>query len=108
LIEASGTWHLGRPFSWDLPPLQAIGRIRAERTTSRGVIFEAMSASFSIDENQLYLRDGKLEHKTGVMSCDIMKDGEGVRFTGDIRLHPTILLLSWRWREPASFSNDGP
>ena len=90
LIEASGKWHLSRPFSWDAPPIEAIGKIRAERSTSRGVIFEAMSASFSIDENRLYLRDGKLEHKTGVLSCDIMKDGEGVKFRSDIRLHPTV------------------
>jgi hypothetical protein len=89
-IESSGVWHLAKPFSWELPPLQAIGSIRAERTTSRGVIFEAMSASFSFDENKLYLRDGKLEHKTGVLSCDIMRDEEGVRFRSDIRLHPTI------------------
>jgi hypothetical protein len=90
LIESSGVWHLSQPFSLELPPLQAIGSIRAERATSRGVIFEAMSANFSFDKNKLYLRDGKLEHKTGVLTCDIMRDEQGVRFRSDIRLHPTV------------------
>jgi len=90
MIEASGTWHLDAPFSWEHLPLEVLGRFRAERATSRGVIFEAISADFSADGDQFYLRNGKLEHKTGVLTCDFLKDPDGVRLQGDVRLHPTI------------------
>ncbi len=89
-IVASGTFDFSRPFDWQNLPLDVVGELEADRTTSRGVIFEALSADFSARGPRLFLRNVVVEHKTGILNCDLIRDSNGVEYRADLRIHPTI------------------
>ena len=90
LVEANGVWHVGREFSWSDMPLDIIGSVRSDHLTSRGVIFDAMSFDFSAKGQELYIRNGRIEHKTGLLDCDLLRNSNGVRFRSTLQLDPTI------------------
>ena len=89
-VEVSGTYQLGKPFSWTDMPLDAVGEVRADRLTSRGVIFESLGFDFGAAEGHLYLRNGRIEHKSGVLDWDILRDTNGVRFNSTVQLDPSV------------------
>ncbi len=90
LIEASGTYYMDQEFSWDNLPLDIIGTVRSDHLTSRGTIFDALSFDFSAKGRELYIHNGRIEHKSGVLDCDILRDTNGVRFRSRVQLDPTI------------------
>lgn len=89
-LEVSGVYHLEKPFNWNDLPFQAIGGLRSQGITSRGVVFGAMGFDFNFDGEKLFLRDVRLEHKSGVLSGSFLRDAEGVRYEVDLRLPPTV------------------
>lgn len=113
-VEVSGVYHLEKPFSWNDLPFQALGEVHSQGLTSRGVVFGAMGFDFNIDAEKLFLRDVRLEHKSGVLSGSFLRDAEGVRYDLDIRLPPTIFspflelegakqfLKRWRFTEDSA------
>tara|TARA_R110002096_G_scaffold215310_9_gene403104 strand:+ start:11307 stop:13871 length:2565 start_codon:yes stop_codon:yes gene_type:complete len=105
LIEASGTCRLDGEFSWENMPLDIIGSVRSDHLTSRGVIFEAMSFDFSANGRELYIRNGRIEHKTGVLDCHILRDSNGVRFRSTAQLDPTIFKPFVRLKGNENFLN---
>ncbi|MEM1297541.1 MAG: hypothetical protein AAGH89_19395, partial [Verrucomicrobiota bacterium] len=123
-IEASGTCRFGEAFSWENMPLDIIGSVRSDHLTSRGVIFEAMSFDFSANGRELYIRNGRIEHKTGVLDCHVLRDSNGVRFRSTAQLDPTIFkpfvklkgnenfLNRWSFNDESGiyikFEGDGP
>ncbi len=124
LVEASGSLYMDREFSWQDMPLDIIGSVRSDHLTSRGVIFDALSFDFSAKGRELYLRNGRIEHKTGILDCDVLRDSNGVRFRSTLRLDPTIFkpfvklkgnenfLNRWTFHEESSvfvqFEGTGP
>jgi len=89
-IELSGVYHLEKPFAWDDLPMQVLGEIRSDGLTSRGVVFSSLGCDFSIDGPKVFLRNGRLEHKSGVLSGSLLRDADGTRYQADIRLPPTV------------------
>lgn len=124
LIEASGTCRFDEEFTWQNMPLDIIGSVRSDHLTSRGVIFEAMSFDFSANGRELYIRNGRIEHKSGVLDCHILRDSNGVRFRSTAQLDPTIFkpfvklkgnenfLNRWSFNDDSGiyikFQGDGP
>lgn len=88
-IEAEGVWHLDRPFDPGNLPLKVIGNLRSDRLTSRGVIFDALSFDFSLDGPNLYLRDARLDHRSGLLTADILRRGDEVNYRAKLGMHPT-------------------
>lgn len=113
-IEVSGVYHLEKPFNWNDLPFQAIGDVSSQGLTSRGVVFSAMGFDFNADAEKLFLRDVRLEHKSGVLSGSFLRDANGVRYDMDIRLPPTVFspflelegakqfLKRWRFTEDSA------
>lgn len=89
-VNVSGVYHLEKPFNWNDLPFQALGEVRSQGLTSRGVVFGAMGFAFNADGQRLFLRDLRLEHKTGVLSGSFLRDPDGVKYELDIRLPPTV------------------
>jgi hypothetical protein len=88
-IEVNGVWHLDKPFSTENLPLNAIGNLRSDRLTSRGVIFDALSFDFSINGPDLYLRDARLEHQSGLLTANILRRGPEVNYRAELTMNPT-------------------
>lgn len=89
-IEASGVYHAAKPFDLDNLPLDISGKFKADRITSRGAIFDALSLGFSAEAEKLYLREILLEHKSGFISADLLRTEEGMRFQSNMRMDPTV------------------
>lgn len=89
-VEINGVYHLEKPFNWNDLPCQAIGSVRSQGLTSRGVVFGTMGFDFNVDGEKLFLRDVRLEHKSGVLSGSFLRDAEGARYDIDLRLPPTV------------------
>lgn len=113
-VDVSGVYHLEKPFTWNDLPFQAIGGLRSQGLTSRGVVFGAMGFDFNLDGKKIFLRDVRLEHKSGVLSGSFLRDPDGVRYEMDVRLPPTVFspflelegakqfLKRWRFSEDSA------
>lgn len=104
-VEAEGTVYLGgmKRFltppegesRWQYLPVRAMGSVTSERFGSRGAVFDGMEAQFAIDGRRYYLRNLRLDHKSGVMFAHFMFDpsltAERLRFQTEIKLDPKLL-----------------
>lgn len=94
-IEASG--HL------DLDAMQAggggfpgevMGELRSERFVTRGTVFSGLNFGFSLAAERFYLRNLRLDHKTGVAFLNLKyepgKGDETVQYQTEIKLDPLV------------------
>lgn len=91
-VEVTGVYHTALPFDANNLPIQALGKLRSNSLASRGVIFEALAFDFSVDRDRIYLRNGRIEHKTGILTCDGMRTANGIQYRANVRLDPTVFL----------------
>ena len=79
-----------------LPPwlqLNGVGHFSSERFTSRGVVFDSFRTEYSFDSKSFYLRNTRLDHKTGLAQAHIIFDPEGgFRYQAEVKFDPKILL----------------
>jgi hypothetical protein len=75
-------------------PLEMTGEIRCDRFGSRGAVFDGMEAQFAIQGGRQYVRNLRLDHKSGVMFANFMHDpgrvADRLRFQTEIKLDPRI------------------
>lgn len=94
-IEASGHLELdamrrgGNGF-----PGEVMGEVRAERFVTRGTVFSGLNFGFSLAAERFYLRNLRLDHKTGVAFLNLKyepgKGGETVQYQTEIKLDPLV------------------
>jgi len=89
-IEATGVFHTAKEFDPENLPLDVTGKFKADRITSRGAIFDALSFGFSADGPKLYLGEVRLEHKSGLITADVLRNEEGTRYQASMRMDPTV------------------
>lgn len=73
-------------------PLSAIGEFRCDRFGSRGEVFDGLEFSFSVEGGRFYVRNLRLDHKTGVMFANLMCDpalgDETFRYQSEVKMDP--------------------
>lgn len=84
-----GTWFFGKKAEGKKRPVDVRGEIHCPRFTSRGEVFEGLSASFWVAEEGVYVRDGLLRHRTGSLSLQAMVHEEkGLRYRAVLKMDP--------------------
>ncbi|MCB1064986.1 MAG: hypothetical protein KDN20_18980 [Verrucomicrobiae bacterium] len=82
--------------TWPYLPMEVMGELRSERFGSRGAVFDGLELQFAAKENRYYIRNLRLDHKTGVMLANLMFDPalgkKAFRFQSEMKLDPSILL----------------
>jgi hypothetical protein len=92
-VELSGTWFIRGPQAGPRRPVEALGNLRFGRFTSRGEVFDGLTAVFGVQPQGYYLRDALLRHKTGTVSLQAMsRDVEGFRYRAVLRMDPRVFL----------------
>ncbi len=94
-VEASGHIDLDRlrgPFRGF--PGGLIGDLRAERFVTRGQVFSGANFGFSLEGERFYLRNLRLDHKTGVAFLNLKyepgKGEETMQYQAEIKLDPLV------------------
>ncbi|MEM9283863.1 MAG: hypothetical protein AAGA96_18735, partial [Verrucomicrobiota bacterium] len=99
-------------------PGQVSGQFRAERFVTRGTVFSGASFGFSSAGERIYIRNLRLDHKTGVAFVNLKYDPElgpeSVRYQAEIKLDPKVfrpflnnekerkILDAWEFGEKSS------
>lgn len=83
------------PVEWPIElPLEMAGEIRCDRFGSRGAVFDGMEAQFAIQGSRHYVRNLRLDHKSGVMFANFMYDpsrlADRLRYQTEIKMDPRI------------------
>lgn len=95
-LKASGHLVLGGK---DAPALKGfpgeiIGEVRAERFVTRGTVFSGLDFGFSAAGERFYLRNLRLDHKTGVAFLNLKYEpGKGdasIQYQTEIKLDPLV------------------
>lgn len=74
-------------------PGEVIGEFHADRFGTRGTVFAGIDAAFSVSGEKFYLRNVRLDHKTGVAFLNLKYEpGEedAVRYQTEIKLDPMV------------------
>lgn len=92
-LAVEGTWYVKGAKAAASFPLSVIGRLQCGRFTSRGEIFEGLAASFGVEPEGFYLREGLLRHKTGSLGFQTMfHEAHGLKYRATLKMDPHIFL----------------
>lgn len=92
-IAIEGRWHFDKTLEFDpaskLPQLPAdlIGSFSCEKFGSRGEVFDGLESDFSLSDGKYYLRNLRLEHKSGSALANVFYDlpGQDFRFEAEVK-----------------------
>lgn len=92
-IKASGQLEPGRLGEPGFPG-SVIGEMRAERFVTRGSVFAGAAAGFSLEGRRFYLRNVRLDHKSGVAFLNLKyepgRGEETLQYQTEIKLDPLV------------------
>jgi hypothetical protein len=75
-------------------PGEMMGEVRSERFVTRGTVFSGVNFGFSTAGERFYLRNLRLDHKTGVAFLNLKyepgKGSETVQYQTEIKLDPLV------------------
>lgn len=90
-LALEGKWYFGKTGAAMARPLEARGEVHCPRFTSRGEVFEGLSASFGVNAEGVYVRDGMLRHKTGSLALQVLThEKQGLRYRATLRMDPEV------------------
>ncbi len=96
-VEMEGKINLEEIGREDVPefwiPADVVGHFRCDRFVAKGgEVFSGMEFDFSASGDRFYLRNCRLDHKTGIVQANLMFDGSGgersFRFQSEIKMDP--------------------
>lgn len=97
-IEASGVVDfdlLGSEGAKGFPG-EVLGQFQAERFVTRGSVFSGIDFGFSLAEDRVYLRNLRLDHKSGVAFLNLKVEPGGgmetIQFQTEVKLDPHAFL----------------
>jgi len=118
MIEASGHLdfnHFRSPLTGF--PGEVLGEVRAERFVTRGTVFSGAKFGFHLANERFYLRNLRLDHKTGVAFLNLKYEpgngGQTLQYETEIKLDPLVfrpffdergrkIIDSWNFGETSS------
>ncbi len=88
-LALEGRWFFGSTGAAMARPIDARGEIHCPRFTSRGEVFEGLAASFGVNAEGLYVRDGLLRHRTGSANLQLLlHERQGLRYRATLKMDP--------------------
>jgi hypothetical protein len=90
-LALEGKWFFGKTGAAMKRPVEMRGEVHCPRFTSRGEVFEGLSASFGVNAEGIYVRDGMLRHKTGTLALQVLvHEKQGLRYRATLRMDPGV------------------
>lgn len=88
-ISVEGTWYMDHPEDQGLP-FELLGKFRCNGFGSRGQVFAGMECDFSAAGEKFYVRNMRLDHKTGVAFLNALLDKTGFRYQTEVKMDPLV------------------
>ncbi len=88
-LALEGRFFFGNKGAALTRPLDARGEIHCPRFTSRGEVFEGLSANFGVNNDGIYVRDGVLRHRSGSLGLQLLlHEQQGLRYRATLKMDP--------------------
>lgn len=92
-LALEGVWHVNGPLASHKRPVHVTGRLDCGRFSTRGEVFDGLSANIGVAPEGVYIRDLLLRHKTGTMSAQsLVHESMGARYEVLLRMDPNAFL----------------
>lgn len=92
-LALEGVWHVDGPLSKHKRPVQVTGRLDCGRFSTRGEVFDGVSAKIGVAPEGVYIRDLLLKHETGTMTAQtLVHETQGTRYQLVVRMDPNAFL----------------
>ena len=88
-LALEGRFFFGKAGAEMKRPVDVRGQIHCPRFASRGEVFEGLSASFGVNSDGIYVRDGLVRHRTGSLALQVLAhEQEGLRYRATLKMDP--------------------
>ncbi len=92
-LSLEGKWFVGGPNAGPKRPVEATGKVKFGMFTTRGEVFDGLTASFGVTPGGYYIRDAMLRHKSGTLSLQAMlQQLEGFKYRAVLKMDPHAFL----------------
>lgn len=92
-LALEGVWHVDGPLSMHKRPVQVTGSLEFGRFSTRGEVFESLTARIGVAPEGVYIRDLLLRHETGTLTAQTMvNETQGCRYHLVLRMDPNTFL----------------
>ena len=92
-ISASGVIKINNDTKKENNSIKVSGSVKCDRLIFRDILFEKGITSFSFSDSNFYLRNLLLEHESGTISGNYLKDKSNeFRFDSEIKMDPKVFI----------------
>ncbi len=92
-LALDGVWHVLGDLSAHKRPVRLNGSLDCGRFSTRGAVFDGLSAKFGVAPEGVYIRDIVLRHRTGTLSAQALSHEEqGFRYRAVLRMDPNAFI----------------
>lgn len=92
-LALEGKWFTGGEMAQSSRPVEAVGKLQCGRFSSRGEIFDGLGFEIGVGSEGVYLRDLKLEHKTGSLRAQaLIHETQGLKYRATLEMDPYVFL----------------
>ena len=92
--DGEGDADSGQSLSGFYFPGEVLGEIHLDKFVSRGAVFNGLDCGYSLSANRVYVRNLRLDHKTGVaflnMKFEPGRGDETLQYQAEIKLDPMV------------------
>ena len=88
-----GIWFVDGELASHKRPVRVTGSLDCGRFSTRGAVFDGLSAKFGVAPEGVYIRDLVLRHQTGTLSAQVLShEQEGFHYRALLRMDPNAFL----------------
>lgn len=92
-LALEGVWHVDGPLAGHRRPVQVTGSLECGRFSTRGSVFDGLTAKIGVAPEGVYVRDLLLRHQTGTLTAQtLVHEGQGCRYQITLRMDPNAFL----------------
>lgn len=92
-LALDGVWFVVGELAPHKRPVRVTGSLDCGRFSTRGAVFDGLSAKFGVAPEGVYIRDLVLRHQTGTLSAQVLTHEEqGFRYRALLRMDPNAFL----------------
>lgn len=92
-LALDGVWFIDGELAPHKRPVRVTGSLDCGRFSTRGAVFDGLSAKFGVAPEGVYIRDFVLRHQTGTLSAQVLThEAQGFRYRALLRMDPNAFL----------------
>ena len=92
-LALEGVWHVDGPLADHKRPVHVTGRLETGRFSSRGAVFDSLTAKIGVAPEGVYIRDLLLRHETGTLTAQtLVHESMGTRYQLVVKMDPNAFV----------------